>query len=266
MVKLEKNETGVDRWIRSKYANSEIMYTLSEYRSLLQSILWDNGPKSTKQTLKEMIAHHSSVELPEGKDVIKSRSLADLADVYGEQKFYRTVEENRALWVATSRKLGCRRLFFVEHCFDPRLKRICIFIVKEVVAYDKSHPENRQEHQGRSQSPFSIRCLRISFPQWPSALPLCPPTGLAGTNGVKENTHGGQVRESWRKECMNRVRSGAIAKNLWWKPLNGWTGKKIHEALKVAKTVEVDASEDCWELAVVQAWRRIQARSTVGEN
>lgn len=44
-----------------------------------QSILWDNDIKSTKHTLKEMIMHYSSLELPEGKAVIKSECLADLA-------------------------------------------------------------------------------------------------------------------------------------------------------------------------------------------
>lgn len=44
-----------------------------------QSILWDNDLKSTKQTLKEMIMHYSCLEFREGKAVIKSGSLADLA-------------------------------------------------------------------------------------------------------------------------------------------------------------------------------------------
>uniref|UniRef100_A0A7N2M0S7 DUS-like FMN-binding domain-containing protein n=1 Tax=Quercus lobata TaxID=97700 RepID=A0A7N2M0S7_QUELO len=44
-----------------------------------KSILWDNDIKITKHTLKEMIMHYSSLELPEGKAVIKSESLADLA-------------------------------------------------------------------------------------------------------------------------------------------------------------------------------------------
>ncbi|KAL6573101.1 hypothetical protein OROHE_002577 [Orobanche hederae] len=44
-----------------------------------KSILWDNDVKSTKHTLKEMIMHYSCLELPEGKGVIKSETLADLA-------------------------------------------------------------------------------------------------------------------------------------------------------------------------------------------
>ncbi|XP_048335837.2 uncharacterized protein LOC107425071 [Ziziphus jujuba] len=44
-----------------------------------KSILWDNDIKSTKHTLKEMIMHYSCLELAEGKAVIKSNSLADLA-------------------------------------------------------------------------------------------------------------------------------------------------------------------------------------------
>ncbi|KAA3457407.1 tRNA-dihydrouridine(20) synthase [NAD(P)+]-like isoform X1 [Gossypium australe] len=44
-----------------------------------KSILWDNDVKSTKHTLKEMIMHYSSLEFPEGKAIIKSQNLADLA-------------------------------------------------------------------------------------------------------------------------------------------------------------------------------------------
>ncbi|XP_075654079.1 uncharacterized protein LOC142624399 [Castanea sativa] len=62
-----------------------------------KSILWDNDIKSTKHTLKEMIMHYSSLELPEGKAVIKSESLADLAQLYGEEKYYKFVHEKRLL-------------------------------------------------------------------------------------------------------------------------------------------------------------------------
>ncbi|KAL0543193.1 hypothetical protein IC582_018282 [Cucumis melo] len=61
-----------------------------------KSILWDNDIKSTKYTLKEMIMHHSCLELPDGKAVIKSESLADLAKLYGEEKYYQFVQENRS--------------------------------------------------------------------------------------------------------------------------------------------------------------------------
>lgn len=44
-----------------------------------KSILWDNDIKNTKYTLKEMISHFSSLELPEGKAVTKSDALLDLA-------------------------------------------------------------------------------------------------------------------------------------------------------------------------------------------
>ncbi|GJN26920.1 hypothetical protein PR202_gb14887 [Eleusine coracana subsp. coracana] len=44
-----------------------------------KSILWDNDIKSTKHTLKEMIMHHSCLELPEGKAVIKCDTSADIA-------------------------------------------------------------------------------------------------------------------------------------------------------------------------------------------
>ncbi|KAJ3680346.1 hypothetical protein LUZ60_016624 [Juncus effusus] len=60
-----------------------------------KSILWDNDLKSTKQTLKEMIMHYSCLELAEGKAVIKSENLADLAKLYGEEDYYSSVFSNR---------------------------------------------------------------------------------------------------------------------------------------------------------------------------
>lgn len=60
-----------------------------------KSILWDNDVKSTKHTLKEMIIRHSCLELSEGKAVIKSETLADLAQLYGEENYYGVVGENR---------------------------------------------------------------------------------------------------------------------------------------------------------------------------
>lgn len=68
--------------IRLDLYSSRLGWSLAELTCLhlwLQSILWDNDIKSTKHTLKEMIMHYSSLELPEGKAVIKSESLADLA-------------------------------------------------------------------------------------------------------------------------------------------------------------------------------------------
>lgn len=62
-----------------------------------KSMLWDNDVKSTKHTLKEMIMHHSCLELPEGKAVIKSETLADLSRLYGEEEFFRLVHRNRML-------------------------------------------------------------------------------------------------------------------------------------------------------------------------
>ncbi|ERM93677.1 tRNA-dihydrouridine(20) synthase [NAD(P)+]-like isoform X1 [Amborella trichopoda] len=53
-----------------------------------KSILWDNDVKSTKHTLKEMIMHHSSLELAEGKAMIRSATLANLAELYGEESYY----------------------------------------------------------------------------------------------------------------------------------------------------------------------------------
>lgn len=46
---------------------------------MFQSIFWDNDIRSAKHTLREMITHYSCLELPEGKAVIKSETLADLA-------------------------------------------------------------------------------------------------------------------------------------------------------------------------------------------
>ncbi|CAK9150602.1 unnamed protein product [Ilex paraguariensis] len=63
-----------------------------------KSILWDNDIKSTKQTLKEMIMHYSCLEFPEGKAVIRSETLADIALLYGEEKYYKFVNENRLLF------------------------------------------------------------------------------------------------------------------------------------------------------------------------
>lgn len=60
-----------------------------------KSILWDNDVKSTKHTLKEMIMHFSSLELLEGKAVNKSETLANLAQLYGEDKYYEFVNDNR---------------------------------------------------------------------------------------------------------------------------------------------------------------------------
>ncbi|XP_047269953.1 tRNA-dihydrouridine(20) synthase [NAD(P)+]-like isoform X1 [Capsicum annuum] len=60
-----------------------------------ESILWDNDIKSTKHTLKEMIAHYSSLGIPEALAVIKSDTLADLAKLYGEEEYYEYVSESR---------------------------------------------------------------------------------------------------------------------------------------------------------------------------
>lgn len=60
-----------------------------------KSILWDNDIKNTKYTLKEMISHFSSLELPEGKAVTKSDALQDLARLYREEKYYDFVNGNR---------------------------------------------------------------------------------------------------------------------------------------------------------------------------
>lgn len=59
-----------------------------------KSALWDNDVKSTKHTLKEMIMHHSCLELPEGKAINKSETLADLAQLYGEAEYYNQINKN----------------------------------------------------------------------------------------------------------------------------------------------------------------------------
>ncbi|XP_031478524.1 uncharacterized protein LOC116249544 isoform X4 [Nymphaea colorata] len=64
-----------------------------------KSILWDNDIKSTKHTLKEMIMHYSSLELAEGKAVNKSNTLADLAELYGEQEYFSDVISSRLLQI-----------------------------------------------------------------------------------------------------------------------------------------------------------------------
>ncbi|KAJ8769317.1 hypothetical protein K2173_002521 [Erythroxylum novogranatense] len=74
-----------------------------------KSILWDNDVKSTKHTLKEMIMHYSSLELPEGKGVIKSENLADIAKLYGEEKYYKLVNANRSFVNgSTENSLSCQ--------------------------------------------------------------------------------------------------------------------------------------------------------------
>ncbi|KMT06960.1 hypothetical protein BVRB_6g152950 isoform A [Beta vulgaris subsp. vulgaris] len=60
-----------------------------------KSILWDNEVKSTKHTLKEMIMHHSCLGLEEGKAVIKSETLADLAKLYDEEDYFQFINESR---------------------------------------------------------------------------------------------------------------------------------------------------------------------------
>ncbi|TYH28855.1 hypothetical protein ES288_A02G176700v1 [Gossypium darwinii] len=60
-----------------------------------KSILWDNDVKSTKHTLKEMIMHYSCLEFPEGKAIIKSQNLADLAKIYGDEEYYESVRAYR---------------------------------------------------------------------------------------------------------------------------------------------------------------------------
>lgn len=60
-----------------------------------KSILWDNEIRSTKQTLRDMTSHHTSLEVPEWRAVVKSETVADLAKLYGEEKYYNLVNQIR---------------------------------------------------------------------------------------------------------------------------------------------------------------------------
>ncbi|GAV64653.1 Dus domain-containing protein [Cephalotus follicularis] len=84
-------------WNASIFSPEGIHWEDVKREYVRKSILWDNDVKSTKHTLKEIIMHYSSLELPEGKAVIKSETLADVARLYGEEKYYRFVNENRFL-------------------------------------------------------------------------------------------------------------------------------------------------------------------------
>ncbi|KAK7360978.1 hypothetical protein VNO77_02999 [Canavalia gladiata] len=70
----------------------KISYEAVKREYIRKCILWDNDIKSTKHTLREMIIHYSSLELPEGKAVIKSTSNADLADLYEQKEYYQLVK------------------------------------------------------------------------------------------------------------------------------------------------------------------------------
>lgn len=75
--------------------NGKIPWEDVKREYIRKSILWDNDTKSTKHTLKEMIMHYSCLEYPEGKAVIKSETLGDLAKLYGEGKYYDFVNLSR---------------------------------------------------------------------------------------------------------------------------------------------------------------------------
>ncbi|RZC29264.1 tRNA-dihydrouridine(20) synthase [NAD(P)+]-like [Glycine soja] len=67
-------------WNASMFSpEGKVSYEAVKREYIRKCILWDNDLKSTKHTLKEMIMHYSCLELPEGKAVIKSESMADLA-------------------------------------------------------------------------------------------------------------------------------------------------------------------------------------------
>ncbi|XP_039125401.1 tRNA-dihydrouridine(20) synthase [NAD(P)+]-like isoform X4 [Dioscorea cayenensis subsp. rotundata] len=66
-------------WNASIFSPSKSSWEDVKREYVRQCILWDNDVKSTKHTLKEMIAHYSSLELPEGKAVIKSANTENVA-------------------------------------------------------------------------------------------------------------------------------------------------------------------------------------------
>ncbi|KFK23997.1 hypothetical protein AALP_AAs47907U000100 [Arabis alpina] len=73
--------------------NFESQNLICRFRGIvLQSILWNNDVKSTKYTIKEMIAHHSCLELPEGKSITKADTLEDLAQLYELDDYYWAVK------------------------------------------------------------------------------------------------------------------------------------------------------------------------------
>ncbi|KAL4577553.1 hypothetical protein LXL04_013662 [Taraxacum kok-saghyz] len=82
-------------WNASIFSHEETPFEQVKREYVRKSILWDHDIKSTKYTLKEMIMHYTSLELPEGKAVTKSESLADIARVYGEEKYYESVNTKR---------------------------------------------------------------------------------------------------------------------------------------------------------------------------
>lgn len=82
-------------WNASIFRPEETPFEVVKREYVRKSILWDHDIKSTKYTLKEMITHYTSLELPEGKAVTKSGSLADIALVYGEEKYYESINTKR---------------------------------------------------------------------------------------------------------------------------------------------------------------------------
>ncbi|KAH7681613.1 tRNA-dihydrouridine synthase protein [Dioscorea alata] len=83
-------------WNASIFSPSKSSWEDVKREYVRQCILWDNDVKSTKHTLKEMIAHYSSLELAEGKAVIKSANTENVARIYGEEDYYLQVSMNRS--------------------------------------------------------------------------------------------------------------------------------------------------------------------------
>uniref|UniRef100_UPI001CB8CDBA tRNA-dihydrouridine(20) synthase [NAD(P)+]-like n=1 Tax=Erigeron canadensis TaxID=72917 RepID=UPI001CB8CDBA len=82
-------------WNASIFHPEGAPYEVVKSEYVRKSILWDHDIKTTKYTLKEMIMHYSSLELPEGKAVTKSENLADIARLYGEEQYYKSINTKR---------------------------------------------------------------------------------------------------------------------------------------------------------------------------
>lgn len=60
---------------------------------------WENDVHWTKYTLKEMIMHHSCLEFPEGKELTGSKTLEDVARLYGFGSYARDLAISRGYGV-----------------------------------------------------------------------------------------------------------------------------------------------------------------------
>eukprot|EP00897_Mesotaenium_endlicherianum_P001683 jgi/Mesen1/1542/ME001330S00502 len=61
-----------------------------------KAVEWDNEVKGTKHTLREMIMHHSNLEMAEGQRMYKCKTMADLCDMYDVRAYYDGVVAQRS--------------------------------------------------------------------------------------------------------------------------------------------------------------------------